>query len=273
MSLLEPRTWIAKLMLNAPDSVRSLRNVPVLGGVIHAVSHKVVSVDQRIWVAVESGPAEGLELELNPRTGQAYARDEAETAVQNFLASKLKPGDVFYDLGANIGLFTLIGARIVSSAGRVFSFEPDPQNAIRLRRNLERNGFSNATVVETGVWSSTVELAFAMASENSPDRGVGTFMPQRNPAGSLSIRCVSLDDFAQLAEPPTAIKCDVEGAELEVLKGARQLLSQRRPWILCEMHSSENDRAARKFLAEFGYSFTEIDDMHVFAAPSLHSVR
>jgi hypothetical protein len=78
---------------------------------------------------------------------------------------------------------------------------------------------------------------------------------------------VSLDDFIQSAPRPTAIKCDVEGAELEVLKGARRILSESRPWILCEMHSPENDRDARKFLAELGYSITEIDDMHVFAAP------
>jgi FkbM family methyltransferase len=254
-------------MLNAPESVRSLRNVPVFGGVIHAISHKVVATDQRVWVSVESGPAKGLQLELNPRTGQAYARGEAETIVQSFLASKLKADDVFYDLGANIGLFSLIGARIVSPAGQVFSFEPDPENASRLRRNLAQNEFTRATVVESGVWSSTTELRFSVAPESSPDRGVGTFLLDDAAASNLSIRCVSLDDFTKSAPPPTAIKCDVEGAELEVFKGARNLLAQRRPWILCEMHSAENDRAVRNFLAEFGYSFTEIDDMHVFAAP------
>ncbi len=254
-------------MLNAPESVRSLRKLPILGSVIHAISHKVVATDQRVWVTVESGPAKGLQIELNPRTGQAYARGEAELVVQNFLASKLKAGDVFYDLGANIGLFSLIAARIVSPAGRVFSFEPDPQNALRLRRNLEQNGFSNATVVESGVWSSTTDLSFAVAPESSPDRGVGTFMPGDAAAQNLSIHVVSLDDFTRTAPVPTAIKCDVEGAELEVLKGARNVLAKSRPWILCEMHSPENDRDGRKFLAELGYSITEIDDMHVFAAP------
>jgi FkbM family methyltransferase len=264
------RGWIGKLMLNAPESVRSLRKLPILGSVIHAISHKVVATDQRVWVTVESGPAKGLQIELNPRTGQAYARGEAELVVQNFLASKLKAGDVFYDLGANIGLFSLIAARIVSPAGRVVSFEPDPQNASRLRRNLEQNGFSNATVVESGVWSSTTDLSFAVAPESSPDRGVGTFMPGGADAAassSISIHVVSLDDFTRTAPVPTAIKCDVEGAELEVLKGARNVLAKSRPWILCEMHSSENDREGRKFLSELGYSFTEIDDMHVFAAP------
>jgi FkbM family methyltransferase len=261
------RGWIGKLMLHAPESIRSLRKVPLLSGVIHALSHKVVALDERIWVSVETGPAQDLQIELNPRTGHAYARGEAELAVQKFLAGHLKPDDVFYDLGANIGLFTLIAARITAPRGRVFSFEPDPQNASRLQRNVERNGFSNVTIVESGVWSSTTELRFAVAPESSPDRGVGSFVLANPAASDLVIPCVSLDDFARSNPPPTAIKCDVEGAEMEVLKGARSTLAKSRPWILCEMHSPENDRGARQFLAGLHYSCTEIDPMHVFAAP------
>jgi FkbM family methyltransferase len=261
------RDWVGSMLLRAPESVRSLRNVPLLGGLIHGLSHRIVPTDEKVWVRVEIGPAKGLWLELNPRTGQAYMRGEAEVAVQEFLAARLRPDDVFYDLGANIGLFTLLGARAVGAGGKVFSFEPDSQNAARLRRNVSRNNFANVSVVEAGVWSSSGEQRFAAADANSPDRGVGTFVAEKAGASDVVVRSVSLDDFVQSAPLPTAIKCDVEGAEFEVFLGARALLLRQRPWILCEMHSEENDRRVRGVLAAHGYAFENIDDMHVFATP------
>jgi FkbM family methyltransferase len=259
------REWMSKMLLRAPAPLRSLRNVPVLGGVIHAISHKMVRADELVWVRVESGAAQGLWIELNPRTGRGYARGETETIVQDFISSHIGPTDIFYDLGANIGLFSLIAARITEGTGKVFSFEPDAQNARRLRRNVEHNGLTNVTVVESGVWSSTTELRFSAAPASSPDRGVGTFVATEHSAADPSIRVVSVDDFTRDIPPPTAIRCDVEGAEIEVLRGARATLERHHPWILCEMHSRENDRAGREFLQALGYICETVDDMHVFA--------
>jgi FkbM family methyltransferase len=256
---------MSKMLLRAPAPVRSLRNVPLLGGVIHAISHKMVRADELVWVKVEAGAAQGLWIELNPRTGQGYARGETETVVQDFISSHIGPTDIFYDLGANIGLFSLIAARINEGTGQVFSFEPDSQNAARLSRNVEHNGLTNVTIVESGVWSSTTELRFSAAPASSPDRGVGTFVGADAATNGLSIRVVSVDDFTREAPPPTAIKCDVEGAEMEVLRGARATLERHHPWILCEMHSRENDRAGRDFLQALGYTCETVDDMHVFA--------
>jgi predicted RNA methylase len=94
-------------------------------------------------------------LELNPRTGQNYLNGKGELAVQQALAARIQPGEVFYDLGANIGLFSLMAARLVGASGEVYSFEPDPVNAARLRRNVAQNRLTNVTVVEHGVWSSS----------------------------------------------------------------------------------------------------------------------
>ena len=127
--------------------------------------------------------------------------------------SALRPGMVFYDLGANLGLFTLLAARLVTATGKVFSFEPDPKNAADLRRNIQRNGFSNVTVVESGVWSTTGNRSFVAANADSPDHGVGKFVERAPTDSGTLISCVSLDDFIQTAPPPDAIKCDIEGAE------------------------------------------------------------
>jgi FkbM family methyltransferase len=261
------RSLMSKILLRAPAPLRSLRNFPILGPIVHAFSHTLVKADDKIWAPVQSGPAQGLQLELNPRTGQSYAKGDTELVVQEFLAAHLKAGDVFYDLGANIGLFTLIGARCVGPTGKVFSFEPDAEVAARLRRNVARNNFANVSIIESGVWSSTIALPFAASGTTSPDRGFGTFVGSNASGSDSFLPCVSIDDFARLHPAPTAIKCDVESAEIEVLKGALATFASHRPWILGEMHSQDNDREARTILSQLDYRFESVDEAHLFAAP------
>ena len=136
-----------------------------------------------------------------------------------------------------------------------------------LRRNIQRNGFTNVTVVESGIWSSTGNRNFVTANADPPDHGVGKFVERAPMRIRTLIRCVSLDDFIDTAPPPDAIKCDIEGAEVEALRGAVKLLKSRRPWIICEMHSEVNDRVAREFLGSLGYSFESVDGNHVLALP------
>src|SRR5580692_8767864 len=265
--MLRSRDWMASLMLRVPESIRSFRKVPVLGSLLHKLSYRALPSDQKIWAQVEAGPSTGLWLELNPRTGQNYRSGENEKICQGVLAERLRPGDVFYDLGANIGLFSLLAARSTGPTGKVFSFEPDVQVAERLRRNAARNGLSNITVVEMGVWSASGTLNFVSADSSSPDRGVGRIQPDGPSATGIPARCVSLDDFVRGTPAPHAIKCDVEGAELEVFRGAKNLLQAHHPWILCELHSRANDQAWRELIGGFGYSFESVDESHVLALP------
>jgi FkbM family methyltransferase len=261
------RKWMGELLLHSPAPLRSLRDVPVLGSFIHRLSYRFVPADDKVWARVETGPTQGLWLELNPRTGQGYLRGEAEIAVQRILVERLRPGAVFYDLGANIGLFSLLAAQLVGVGGRVFGFEPDAKIAARFRRNVARNGFSNITIVEAGIWSASDNCLFVPADPSSPDHGTGKFISGENGAAGGSIRCVALDDFIKIAPPPDAIKCDIEGAEIEAIRGAEQLLTTQRPWIVCEVHSDANHRAVRDQLSALGYSIEIVDSNHVLALP------
>ena len=265
--MLRSRDWLASLMLRVPESIRSFRKVPVLGSLLHKLSYRALPSDQKIWAQVEAGPSTGLWLELNPRTGQNYRSGENEKICQAVVAERLRPGDVFYDLGANIGLFSLLAARVTGSTGKVFSFEPDAQIAERLRRNAAYNNFYNITVVPMGVWSASGDVNFVGADFTSPDHGVGKFDPDGTGVAGIPARCVALDDFVQASPPPNAIKCDVEGAEVEVFRGAAKLVSFHRPWILCELHSRAIDQAWRELIGGFGYSFESVDENHVLALP------
>jgi FkbM family methyltransferase len=261
------RQWVGTMLLRSPEPLRSLRGVPFLGNFIHRLSHRVLSSDEKVWAQVRKGPLEGIWLELNPRTGQSYLHGDAESKGQTILSHLLRPGMVFYDLGANIGLYSLLASRIVGPTGRVYSFEPDTEVAARLRSNIARNGFTNVTIIEAGVWSSSGNQIFQPAGPSSPDKGTGTFVSNGRAAAGASVRCVALDDFIATAPLPDAIKCDVESAEVEALQGASKVLETSRPWIFCEMHSEENSRDACTFLSGFGYTFESIDGNHVLASP------
>jgi FkbM family methyltransferase len=262
------RKWMGELLLHSPLPLQSLRDVPLLGKLMHGLSHRLLPAEEKVWAQIEAGPAKGIWLEVNPRTGRDYIRGEAEIRIQEILAERIRSGMVFYDLGANIGLFTLLAARLVGSRGKVFSFEPDAQTAARLRRNIEHNGFENVTVVEAGVWSSSGTLNFVMGDPSSPDRGLGRFVAGENGAAGTPMRCVSLDDFMESAPPPDVIKCDVEGAEAEVFGGAEKFFRTSRPLIVCEIHSEANERALRNIFSEYAYNIESLDTNHILASHS-----
>jgi FkbM family methyltransferase len=164
----------------------------------------------------------------------------------------------------------MLAARLVAETGKVFSFEPDAEIAARLRRNIARNAFTNISVVQSGVWSSSGNRNFIPSDPSSPDRGIGKFtaLGERDDLPGTLTPCVSLDDFIQTAPPPEAIKCDIEGAEVEAFRGAEKLLETSRPWIICEMHSETIGQTVRNQLQRFGYTFESVDASHVLALPS-----
>ena len=261
------RNRLAELMLRSPVRFGSLRGVPFVGKWIHKLSHRLLPADGLVWTQIRNGPAKGTWLELNPRTSRNYAEGEVERPVQGALAEYLKPGMVFYDLGANIGFFSLLASRLVEKTGMVFSFEPDPVAAIRLRRNVERNVASNVSVVEAGVGATTGEFAFLCADSTSPDRGLGSFAKGGEKCPDEALPCYALDDFVLEFPPPDAIKCDVEGAEGQVILGARNLLATRRPWILFEIHSAANGSEVKNFCRGLAYELRDVDGNHLLAEP------
>jgi FkbM family methyltransferase len=221
--------------------------------------------DSLTWVQVQRGPAQGLWLHLNPRTGRTYFEDGVEPKVQTALQKYLRPGMIFYDIGANIGFFSLLAARIVGNNGRVIAFEADPEIAARLREHVTRNDFRAISVEEKAVWSEPNTVFFARTDPaTSPDRGLGHIVAT-GAGDTIQVDAVSLDDYVQIEPAPDFLKCDVEGAEVEVFRGAQRLLTEKRPSIICEMHSDANHRLLLEMFAHFGYACKSLDEHHVLA--------
>lgn len=116
---------------------------PRLGPLLRFVASHVASGEGTI----ASGPAAGLRIDATGRNA-GYVLGTSDFDEQRWLAAHLKPGDIFWDVGANIGFFTLLAARLVGDGGEVVAFEPMPEDVHQLRRNVELNGFQTVAAVE-----------------------------------------------------------------------------------------------------------------------------
>lgn len=263
--MLRMREFLGELCLKQAPFLGRLRRVPLLGSLIHYISHKTLPADFLVWRRIEKGAGKGLWIEVNPRTGREVCEGTPEPGIQKSIAQYLRPGMVFYDVGANIGFFTLAAARLVGETGKVFSFEPDAETAVRLRSNASHNGFAWVSVIEAALWSRAGEVSFATADASvSPDHGVGR-VTKIAESHSIAVAATTLDDFCKDHAAPDLLKCDVEGAEVEVLRGAAHLLRDHHPAIICELHSSECEAGVCDILTQNSYRVKRLDENHVIA--------
>ncbi len=158
---------------------------------------------------------------------------DAEIRLTRYLLRALNENDVFFDLGANLGYYSLLASRLVGNGGSVRAFEPSPPLVEILKRNV--GGRGNVRVVEKAVGDSAGPAEFYIA----PTAFMGTSSLlrgwQERETKAVSVETIRLDDYC-LSEGvvPQLIKVDVEGAEALVLKGARRLLSESRPRLAIE---------------------------------------
>jgi FkbM family methyltransferase len=247
--------------------LKSLRQLPLVGNWLSKIGERIVPRDTRTWMQVESGPAAGIWMRLNPRTGLDTLRGLGEPEVQDALRRHLRLGMTFYDVGANVGFFSLLAARVVGDRGSVVAFEADPEIAARLREHVDRNACLSTTIVEKAVWSEASKVFFERADPAaSPDRGLGHIAGTATP-NAIEVEAITLDDFARTSPAPDFIKCDVEGAEVEVFRGAPKLLAEKRPVIVCEIHSEENRLALLNDLTKFRYVCEQSGARQLLAIP------
>jgi FkbM family methyltransferase len=231
---------------------RAALGVPFVGRALRRRQLSILPPGERVWVQVKQGLAKDLWMKVEPYRESSYLRGDAEKQVQLMLSKLLKPGDCFFDVGAHIGFYSLIAARLIGGGGQVIAFEPDPHNATILRENVARNGFSNIEVVSAAVWKCDGVLHFQRGGDfcggKSSRRGAVIEANGRSDQGeTISVSAITLDSYVVHCKPPSLIKIDVEGAESEVLKGAGRILAKTAPALICEVH---HNRAAA-FIEEF----------------------
>lgn len=202
---------------------------------------------------IRSGIGKDLLINVGS-SAAAYVLGNFKPDVQEFLASTVKPGQVIYDVGANVGFFTLLAARLTGPGGKVISFEPLPENLLHLRRNVERNQFRNVTIQPLALGAASEERVFHVSER--PTWGklekAGSARPDKYLA-DIKVAVARLDDLLSKGEipPPDFVKIDVEGAEVEVLEGARETLARFGPILIVELHGT--GALLTQVLAAIGY--------------------
>lgn len=245
--------------MNKAQVISLCGRIPVLGASLRRIARRY---PEGSVVTIRTGHLAGCRWRRSHRYVSGYWLGIYELPIQECLVRELKPGDVFYDIGANAGFFTLLGSKRVGPQGRVFSFEPLPENIGSVRAQLQLNDVANCEVVDAAVADRAGNVEFYEGEDTSTahlkrtDRGdVG--------AAAIVVRAICLDEFVATSPAPDFIKMDIEGAELAALKGAERLLhGENPPKILIEFHSESLRRDGRALLRECGYRFCSLDGLH-----------
>ncbi len=171
---------------------------------------------------------------------------------QKELAAALRPGMTCYDVGANVGFYSLLFSELVGASGAVVAFEPVPRNCRFLRRHLAINKCHNVVVQELalGDWDGAARF----------DEGPGNSQGRLSESGIMDVTCARIDTLIAngAIAPPYLMKMDVEGAEAAVLKGGAEVLSRYKPTIFLATHGKQVHWECCRFLGELGYDLTPI---------------
>jgi FkbM family methyltransferase len=192
-----------------------------------------------------------------------------EPEVSLFLMRVLRDGDLFVDIGAHVGYFSILAAKLVGEKGQVLSFEPEDINFVHLQSNVALNDLYNITLFKRPVAEKIEMRSFYINSDG--DGGHALWDPGLFPGNERSkaksqprnVETITLD--AVLSDKvakklPKIIKIDTEGAEKTVLEGGRDMLEKGRiPFVICELHEfglremGASQDELRSFMRNYGY--------------------
>jgi FkbM family methyltransferase len=182
-----------------------------------------------------------------------------------FLWQTLKPGMVFFDIGAYHGIYSLVAGRRMGRSGGVVAFEPSPREFSRLKLHLRWNHIENARIERLAVSPKSGKRTFFQVSSGDQTRN-GLRPPATNDSlTEIPVSAVSLDEYiTNLAlNRVDIVKLDVEGGELDALRGASSLLTRFRPMFICEVLDAATQPwgyAAREIITKFlGHDFVWFD--------------
>lgn len=167
---------------------------------------------------------------------QVYFFGVYDTLSINFLKTQLKPGDYFFDVGANVGCFSLIASKCVGNNGKVFAFEPVKRVYTRLYENIELNRLNNISVITKALNETDSTLRLYLASQEN--LGMSSIQEHDAMSGEVvEIPAISLDNFiaSNNITKVDFIKIDIEGAELSALKGMVNTIRVHQPVFLVEI--------------------------------------
>lgn len=172
----------------------------------------------------------------------------SEKLMTNLFIGLLKEGMLVVDIGAHVGYYTLLAARTVGDRGKVFCFEPEPSNYALLLRNIEENSYKNIVPVQKAVTDTTGSIKLFIAKDPGA-HSIGSDKPNQK---VIVVDSTTVDDFFAGREHPIhLIKIDVEGAEMAILKGMSNIITNNPDLKIFTEFNPENLRRAGSLPTEY----------------------
>ena len=209
-----------------------MRKVPALRPSFERLAGRIAAGEGTI----QRGVGRGLRFHADVNVA-GYRLGTTEPEFQDALASRIRAGMVVYDLGANVGFYAVLSARLVGRTGRVVAVEPFPASAETVRHNARLNGF-DIDVLEAAIGGEG-GTAWLRTDQGGP---VTHRLDLEGAGDGLEVAVTTVDALvADGHPPPDLIKVDVEGAESAALRGMAETLRAHRPAVLVEVHHAVRD--------------------------------
>jgi len=228
--------------------------------VCHHLASYLRGVTEHGVYTVRSGVAKGLR-----RRGGFGFMPRQMSEEETFLARLDLCGKTIFDVGGYQGIYTMFFARAAGPKGRVVTFEPNPVNYASILDNVQLNGFGNVVVKQVALAERKGKAEFVFPGRE-PARGTlradyQASLARRSDSLRIAVMLDTLDNQLQLAElpPPDFIKIDVEGAEVEVLRGMTHVLQGYRPALFIEVHTGVDVPRLVRLLADADYELSDIE--------------
>jgi FkbM family methyltransferase len=247
---------------------RKAASLPTFAPLRASLGRVLARTRLRAWARLHTGHR--LRVDLDSSVGRSiWLRGRYEPQVEAQLRRHLRPGDRFVDVGANVGYFSILASSLVGPAGEVHAFEPNPGLVSLLADSVRANRFTNVRVNALALWSEPSEHVLQL----EPSSAQSFVRADREAKGGAALRvpATTLDDYLAEAGLPSihVVKIDVEGAELQVLRGARRVMERDRPLLVMELldwglaRYGDDIGQVFRLLGALGYAARDLDDRPV----------
>ena len=216
--------------------LRSLRRRSAFVRTLHRhLREPYYRVLENIWRdGVEVDFPNGDRFRVHPRFLGMNLSEYEPKLVQRF-CELVQNGMTVIDVGAHVGIYSLIASKRVGETGKVIAMEPSPANAKQLRRHLSINQCTNVEVVEAAAGDRTRKISFSYRTDPTDPVAFANSIAYDIGGERVSVPMLTLDNICEFIRP-ALFKIDVEGAELLALQGAKRVLSKHRPMVIVAIH-------------------------------------
>ena len=227
-----------------------------------SVKHFFKQLFSGIVVKIQSGPLKGKKWIAT--SGSKFIKGRFETYKAKAFLEHFKEGDVFFDIGAHFGYFSLLANQ---KSDQIFSFEPRPANRKFFKKHMALNKAAGVQLFPYAIGDKTGTVRF--------NTQTGSATGHVSDDGNLEVEMIHIDEWVQNKKlpKPDFIKIDVEGGEIEVIKGCRETIYTYRPKMLIATHGDELHQSVLQFLESQNYQIevlepeSETGDTEIMALP------